>query len=78
VTITVNAVNDPPVADPNGPYSGTVGIAVTFDGTGSSDVDGTIVSYMWDFGDGNTGTGVNPSHTYATAGTLYRHSDGDR
>jgi VCBS repeat-containing protein len=25
---------------------------------------------MWDFGDGNTGTGVNPSHTYATAGTF--------
>jgi PKD repeat protein len=27
------------------------------------------VSYAWDFGDGNTGTGQQPSHTYATAGT---------
>ena len=26
-------------------------------------------SYLWDFGDGQTATGTNPSHTYATAGT---------
>ena len=26
-------------------------------------------SYLWDFGDGNTGTDNNPTHTYATAGT---------
>ncbi len=69
VTITVNAVNDAPVADPNGPYTGTAGVAVLFDGTGSSDVDGTIVTYAWDFGDGNAGTGPTPSHTYAAAGT---------
>jgi PKD repeat protein len=69
VTITVNAINDPPVSDPNGPYTGSEGVAVTFDGSGSSDVDGTIVSYDWDFGDGNTGNGVNPTHTYAAAGT---------
>jgi PKD repeat protein len=69
VSITVNAVNDAPVADPKDPYSGTVGVAVTFDGSGSSDVDGTTVAYAWDFGDGSLGTGVNPSHTYAAAGT---------
>jgi PKD repeat protein len=62
--------NAPPVADPNGPYTGTVGVAVTFDGTGSSDPDGTIVAWDWDFGDGNTGTDVSPTHTYATAGTF--------
>ncbi|MEO5877378.1 MAG: PKD domain-containing protein, partial [Streptosporangiaceae bacterium] len=28
----------------------------------------TIASYAWDFGDGSTGTGVSPSHTYASAG----------
>jgi len=70
VTITVNAVNDPPVADPNGPYTGTVGVPVQFDGSGSSDLDGTVVNWMWDFGDGNTGTGVNPMYTYAADGTF--------
>ena len=65
-----SAENLPPVADANGPYSGTAGVTViNFDGTGSSDPDGTIVSYDWDFGDGNTGTGENPTHTYAAAAT---------
>ena len=59
----------PPVADAGGPYSGTTGMAVQMDGSGSSDPDGTIVSYAWDFGDGTTGTGVTPSHAYAMAGT---------
>ena len=63
-------VNQPPVADPNGPYSGTVGTPVQFDGSASSDVDGTIVSYDWDFGDGMTGTGAMPTHTYTTDGTF--------
>jgi hypothetical protein len=44
--------NDPPVADPNGPYTANAGEVITFDGSGSSDPDGTIVSYDWDFGDG--------------------------
>ena len=65
---TIGLGNQPPVADANGPYSGTVGVAVTFDGTGSNDPDGTIDSYSWDFGDGSTGTGPSPTHTYATAG----------
>jgi len=30
--------------------------------------EGNIVSYSWDFGDGSTSTGQNPSHTYTTAG----------
>jgi PKD repeat protein len=67
-TATIDAVNQAPTADPNGPYSGTVNIALTFDGSGSSDPDGTIVVYDWDFGDGSTGTGVGPTHTYATSG----------
>ncbi len=37
--------------------------------SGSTDTDGTIVSYAWKFGDNATGTGVNPSHTYAAANT---------
>jgi VCBS repeat-containing protein len=70
VTITVNNVNDPPLADANGPYSGTVGIPVTLDGSRSFDSDGTIDSYKWDFGDGSTDTGVSPTHNYPTSGTF--------
>ncbi len=62
-------VNQPPVADPDGPYAEIAGEPVQFDGSGSFDPDGTIVTYDWDFGDGHTGTGVSPTHTYAAAGT---------
>ncbi|HHG85790.1 MAG TPA: PKD domain-containing protein, partial [Bacteroidetes bacterium] len=44
-------------------------LQVFFDGSLSSDVDGNIVSYVWDFGDGNAATGMFPSHTYAAPGT---------
>jgi PKD repeat protein len=40
----------------------------TFDASASADTDGTVASYAWDFGDGQTGTGQTPSHTYALAG----------
>ena len=39
------------------------------DGSTSKDVDGTIASYAWSFGDGATGTGATAQHTYAAAGT---------
>jgi hypothetical protein len=39
-----------------------------FDASGSSDADGTIVSYDWDFGDTATGSGVTTSHTYGSYG----------
>ncbi len=45
------------------------GLNCSFDGTGSSDPDGTVASYAWSFGDGATGTGATPTHGYATAGT---------
>ena len=43
---------------------------VALDASGSSDPDGTIASYAWDFGDGSTGTGVKPTHTYASVGSF--------
>lgn len=58
----------PPMAVAFGPSAGYVGIAVSFDGSSSLDLDGTIVSYDWDFGDGNTTAGASPTHTYAGEG----------
>ncbi|HYN08484.1 MAG TPA: PKD domain-containing protein [Vicinamibacterales bacterium] len=57
--------NDPPTAAFT--YSCTE-LACTFDASDSSD-DGSIVSYAWNFGDGATGSGAQPSHTYAAGGT---------
>ena len=39
--------------------------SVEFDGTFSTDSDGTIVAYQWLFGDGATGSGATCIHTYA-------------
>jgi len=45
-------------------------LVCSFDASGSTDSDGTIASYAWDFGDGTTDTGVTPpSHTYAQSGS---------
>jgi PKD repeat protein len=48
--------------------TGDTPLAVTFDSTGTVDLDGTIASYLWDFGDGSTSTLTNPQHTYNVAG----------
>ena len=48
--------------------AGDAPLPVDFDGTASNDLDGTVVTWAWDFGDGNTGSGATTSHTYATPG----------
>jgi PKD repeat protein len=59
-----------PVANAGGPYKGTTGHAVSFQGSASTAPSGqTITGYAWNFGDGTSGSGVSPTHTYASAGT---------
>jgi len=47
---------------------GETGVAVEFDGSASRAADGVIVSYRWEFGDGQTGTGVRINHVYQQSG----------
>ncbi len=62
-------VNDVPSASfTSSPNPGTAGGPVGFNGSASSDPDGSIVSYAWSFGDGTTGSGATPTHTYGAAG----------
>ena len=65
---TIN-VNIPPTADfTYSPTHPTDLETVTFTDS-SSDTDGDIASYEWDFGDGNTSNDQNPTHEYADNGT---------
>lgn len=50
------------------PESGAAPLAVQFDGAASSDDDGTIVSWLWDFGDGDSSSAVAPLHSYTQPG----------
>jgi PKD repeat protein/glucose/arabinose dehydrogenase len=67
------AGNQPPIAVATAsPTSGPAPLAVNFDGSGSSDPDGTITAYAWDLdGDGqfDDSTVQKPSFTYTTGGT---------
>jgi len=69
--ISGSGVN-PPVANAGGgvsnTYNGTLASNVQFDGSASTDSDCDIVNYSWDFGDGTTGLGVSPMHSYTLAG----------
>ena len=58
--------NHPPTAAFS---STTSGLTAQLDGRASSDPDGPIAGYAWDFGDGTTGSGATTSHPYAAAGT---------
>ena len=67
-TVTITGTNGPPVARAGGPYSGKVNASVACDGSLSTDADGTIASYAWNFGNGATATGVKPIYAYPAVG----------
>ena len=58
--------NTPPVADAGPDQIINAGIELTFDGSGSYDTDGTIVSWEWDFGDTTSDSGEIVTKTYNT------------
>ncbi len=63
------SVNLPPSAVfEHAPDPPTVGEEASFDASGSFDLDGTISSYEWDFGDGTDALGVQVSHSFDQVG----------
>jgi len=62
-------LNESPTAEFTAtPPAGLIPLTITFNASPSFDPDGQIVSYEWDFGDGNVGSGVSAAHTYRAMG----------
>jgi len=62
--------NQPPVANAQiSTNQALVGQSITFDASGSSDPDGQITQYLWNFGDGTTSTQKIVTKAYSRAGT---------
>ena len=69
VDVQVNA-NQAPVAVAGSNISGgQAPLTVVFSSAGSTDADGGITGYSWDFGDGNSSASANPTYSYSTEGT---------
>ena len=67
-TTTTQTTNKFPSANAGSDFEAKIGDAVHFDGTKSTDEDGNIVAYKWDFGDGTSSNDAEPLHQYTTAG----------
>ena len=63
-----DSFNWPPIADSDGSYGAYPLQEITFDGSGSYGLEGDIVEYFWDFGDGTNSTGVTTTHSYSHIG----------
>ena len=68
--IGAGAATEPPAADAGDDQSGDEGDTFSFDGSGSSNGEGTIVAYAWNFGDGGTANGVEATHVYTDNGAF--------
>ncbi len=68
--VTSETGNLPPVAHLScSPQSDLAPLSARCSGSMSSDPDGSIILYSWDFGDGTTGTGMDVAHEFTLAGT---------
>ncbi len=66
----IPGINFPPIAMVSAsPIQGGAPLTVDFSSVGSYDPDGLIVTYLWDFDDGNVSSQQNPTHTYTSNGT---------
>jgi PKD repeat protein len=71
LTLGPTVTDTPPVAVAYAwPLTGNAPLTVGFSSAESSDPDGTIVRYEWDFGDGSTSSYPNPSHLYKSGGVF--------
>lgn len=70
VASIVAGVSQPPTAVMSAaPATGTAPLTVIFDGSRSTDPDGTVASWAWAFGDGGSATGARMAHVYTAPGT---------
>lgn len=67
VMVTSKA-NTAPLPQIRAEATASVGASIEFDGATSSDPDGSILSYAWDFGDGNRASGIETNHVYQFPG----------
>ncbi len=65
VTVSGSTTNNPPTAD----FTYTTSDLTAYFTDQSTDSDGSIASWNWNFGDGSSSTAQNPSHAYGTDGT---------
>ena len=71
IVTTTSVLNTPPHAVISSSSSvGDAPLQVQFDGSGSTDGEGSIISYTWDMGDGGTATGPKVTYTYYTPGNF--------
>ena len=69
VSAAKTVLNSPPVASfTENATTVFTGEVIRFDASGSYDLDGSIISYLWDFGDGTIAVGVTVDHAYADNG----------
>ena len=68
-TVSVSSAPPPNEAPVARISSSCTDLGCSFDGSGSADSDGTVVSYLWDYGDGVTASGASTSHDYGSGGS---------